>query len=102
MRAARSPSCTQRRSTPKFSTLTRPCSVSTLTLMKPRDLIRQLREAAIGAELEFVTLRNTGGHEVFSLDGLRIPVPNHREIAEGTARSIKQQAAAKLGEEWWR
>jgi hypothetical protein len=35
------------------------------------------------------------------LDGLRIPVPNHREIAEGAARSIMRQAAAKLGEEWW-
>lgn len=69
--------------------------------MKRRDLIRQLRAAASDAKLEFTSLRNTGGHEVFSLDGLRIPVPNHREIAEGTARSIRRQAAAKLGEEWW-
>ncbi len=69
--------------------------------MKRRDLIRQLRDAASDAGLEFTSLRNTGGHEVFSLDGLRIPVPNHREIAEGTARSILRQAAAKLGEEWW-
>ncbi|MFP4634642.1 MAG: type II toxin-antitoxin system HicA family toxin [Nitriliruptoraceae bacterium] len=51
--------------------------------------------------MEFASLRNTGGHEVFSLDGLRIPIPNHREIAEGTARSIMRQAATKLGEEWW-
>jgi predicted RNA binding protein YcfA (HicA-like mRNA interferase family) len=69
--------------------------------MKRRDLIRQLRDAANDAKLEFASLRNTGGHEVFSLDGLRIPIPNHREIAEGTARSILRQAAAKLGEEWW-
>jgi predicted RNA binding protein YcfA (HicA-like mRNA interferase family) len=48
-----------------------------------------------------VSLRNTGGHETFSLDGLRMVVPNHREIAQGTARSIMRQAAAKLGEEWW-
>jgi predicted RNA binding protein YcfA (HicA-like mRNA interferase family) len=69
--------------------------------MKRRDLIRQLRDAATDASLEFMSLRNTGGHEVFSLDGLRIPIPNHREIAEGTTRSIMRQAAAKLGEEWW-
>jgi len=69
--------------------------------MKRRDLIRGLRDAAGAAALEFVSLRNTGGHEVFSLDGLRIPIPNHREIAEGTARSIMRQAAAKLGEDWW-
>jgi predicted RNA binding protein YcfA (HicA-like mRNA interferase family) len=69
--------------------------------MKRRDLIRQLLGAANDAGLEFASLRKTGGHEVFSLDGLRIPVPNHREIAEGTAKSIMRQAAAKLGEEWW-
>ena len=60
-----------------------------------------LAVAPITADLEFVSLRNTGGHEVYSLDGLRIAVPNHREIAEGTARSILRQAAAKLGKEWW-
>jgi len=69
--------------------------------MKRRDLLRQLRDAAHDAGLEFASLRNAGGHEVFSLDGLRIAIPNHREIAEGTARSIMRQAAAKLGEEWW-
>lgn len=69
--------------------------------MKRRDLIRQIRDAADAAGLEFISLRNSGGHEVFSLDGLRIPVPNHREIAEGTVRSIQRQTAAKLGEEWW-
>jgi predicted RNA binding protein YcfA (HicA-like mRNA interferase family) len=69
--------------------------------MKRRDLLQLIRDAASDAELEFTSLRNRGGHEVFSLDGLRIPIPNHREIAEGTARSIMRQAAAKLGEEWW-
>lgn len=53
--------------------------------MERRDLISQIRDAANDAALEFTSLRNTGGHEVFSLGGLRIPIPNHREIAEGTA-----------------
>ena len=69
--------------------------------MRRRDLIPQLRDAANVTGLAFTSLRNTGGHEVFSLDGLRIPVPNHREIAEGTAKSIMRQVTAKLGEEWW-
>jgi hypothetical protein len=69
--------------------------------MKRRDLLNQMRAAAKAAGLEFVSLRNSGGHEVFTLDGLRIPVPNHREIAEGTAQSIRRQAAEKLGQEWW-
>ena len=66
--------------------------------MKRRDLIRQLRHAANDAGLEFASLRNTGGHEVFSST---VPVPNHRKIADGTADSIMRQAAAKLGGEWW-
>jgi len=69
--------------------------------VKRRDLIQRLRDAASDADIDFTSLRNTGGHEVFSLDGLRIPIPNHREIPQGTARSIMRQAAAKLGEEWW-
>ena len=69
--------------------------------MKRRDLIKQIHDAARASNLEFVSLRNAGGHELFSLDGLRIPVLNHREIAEGTARSIMRQAASKLGEDWW-
>ncbi len=69
--------------------------------MKRRDRIKAIRDAASAAGLGFVSLRNTGGHDVFSLDGLRIAVPNHRQIAEGTARSIMRQAAAKLGQEWW-
>lgn len=55
--------------------------------MNRRDPIRQLRDAANAAELEFASLRNTGGHEAFSLDGLRIPIPNHREIALGHGTS---------------
>ncbi len=51
--------------------------------MKRRQLIKAIRDAAGAAGLEFISLRNTGGHEVFSLDGLRIAVPNHRQIAEG-------------------
>ncbi len=69
--------------------------------MKRRVLIRLLGTAAKASGVQFAPLRNGGGHEVFSLDGLRIVIPNHREIAEGTARSIIRQAAAKLGEEWW-
>jgi hypothetical protein len=69
--------------------------------MKRRDLVSALRQAAKRSGLTFESLRNTGGHEVFSLDGLRIAIPNHREIAERTAGSIRRQAAGKLGEEWW-
>jgi len=60
-----------------------------------------LRDAASDAKLELTSLRNTGGHEMSTLDGLRGLIPNHCDIAEGTGRWILRQEAAKLGEEWW-
>jgi len=67
--------------------------------VKRRELIRELRAAAGRVGVEFVSLRNSGGHEVFSFGGHRIVVPNHRELAEGTAASILRQAAIAIGEE---
>ena len=61
--------------------------------------MRKLRTLAGHAGVELVQLRNTGGHEVFALRGRRIVVPNHREIAEGTAASILRQAAKALEEQ---
>lgn len=65
------------------------------------DVVRTIRSAAQAASLNFESVRTRGAHEVFSLDGLPIPVPRHREIAVGTARSILRQCEAKLGKDWW-
>ena len=64
--------------------------------MRRRELLRLLSEAARAADLEFVSLRRTGGHEVLSFGGQRIVIPKHRRIAEGTAASILRQAAAAV------
>jgi predicted RNA binding protein YcfA (HicA-like mRNA interferase family) len=61
--------------------------------------MRELRALAARSGAELVALRNTGGHEVLGLRGHRIVVPNHREIAEGTAASILRQATAALKKE---
>lgn len=56
--------------------------------MKRRDLLKAIRTAAGAAGLEFKPVRSRGDHEVFSLDGLIVPIARHRGIAEGTgARS---------------
>lgn len=70
--------------------------------MKRRDLLKTISAAAADAGLDFESLRTRGRHEVFSLDGLRVAVPQHREIAQGTARSILKQCEPKLGKDWWR
>jgi predicted RNA binding protein YcfA (HicA-like mRNA interferase family) len=67
--------------------------------VKRRVRVRRLHDAAREAGATFVSLRNTGGHEVFELCGYRTAVPNHREIAEGTAASILRQAATALAGE---
>ena len=58
-----------------------------------------LRRMASGAGIEFVPLRSTGGHEVFSFGGLRIVIPSHRMLAGGTAASILRQAERRLEQE---
>lgn len=67
--------------------------------MRRRDLVRALRRMAREAGVEFVPLRSDGGHEVLSFGGLRIVIPRHRMIAEGTAASILRQARRRLEQE---
>ena len=58
--------------------------------MKRRDLIKKLE--AVGYRED----RNDGGHAVYEKNGGRsVQVPNHRELAEGTARAILKAAGLK-------
>lgn len=69
--------------------------------MKRTELLRQMDRAARAAGLQFHLIRSTGDHDVYSLEGLRIGVPRHRDIAEGTADGIRRRAEEKLGKRWW-
>lgn len=71
--------------------------------MKRRDLISQLRDAANGAALEFRSLRNTGGHEVFSLDRATHPGPEpprdrgrHGEVDHAPGSSQARRGAVDM------
>lgn len=59
--------------------------------VKRRDLLREIRDAAAELGLTFASVRTKGRHEVFDLDGIRIPIPQHRDMA-----------ADRLGENWWK
>ncbi|AKU15731.1 type II toxin-antitoxin system HicA family toxin [Luteipulveratus mongoliensis] len=67
-----------------------------------RALIKQISKAARAADLTWEVEREGGNHTVYSLDGVRIPIPRHTEIGEGLTAAIRKQAAEKLGEGWWR
>ena len=70
--------------------------------MKRRDLIKTIAAAAKTAKHEWAEQREGGKHTVYTLDGLRVPIPRHNEINEITATAILKQCEAILGEGWWK
>jgi hypothetical protein len=71
-------------------------------MTKRRDLLSTIRQAAQAQGLEWVEIREGARHTVYALDGLRIPVPRHRDIDEQMARVIYRECEPKLGKDWWR
>lgn len=67
-----------------------------------REVIKRINKAARDADIEWDILREGANHTVYVLDGLRIPIPRHRDIAEGTTESIYKECEPKLGKDWWR
>ncbi|MFJ9794095.1 type II toxin-antitoxin system HicA family toxin [Streptomyces globosus] len=51
-----------------------------------------LRAIAAEKGSDLVLVRQGGSHEVYGLRGIRLIVPRHSEIAEGTARAIVRAA----------
>lgn len=52
--------------------------------------------------MTWVEVREGANHTVYALDGLRIPVPRHRDIDEQMAQIIYRECEPKLGAKWWR
>ena len=71
-------------------------------MTKRKALIRALRKAARSQGMEFFLLRQGGNHEVYSLNGLMIPIPRHTEIDERLASHICDEAETQLGKGWKR
>ncbi|MBB5434683.1 hypothetical protein [Nocardiopsis composta] len=59
--------------------------------MKRKDLMRRLREIATDKEVGLVFARQGSARDL-ALGQLRIPIPRHNEIAEGTAKAILRRA----------
>lgn len=64
-------------------------------------IIKKLRQAAKQRGLDFYLLRQGSRHEVYCLDGLRIPIPRHNEVSERTTLDIINESEQKLGKGWW-
>lgn len=69
------------------------------TLVKKRDLIKNLGSLAREAGVEFTFVRHGGSHDLFSLDGCPITIPRHTELNELLARGILREAERYLAQE---
>lgn len=56
--------------------------------MKRRDLLRKIAKASKSQRIEWVKDRNGANHDVYSLDGIMIPIPRHNEIGDLFALDI--------------
>lgn len=65
-------------------------------------LLRTIARAAKRTGAEWSLVRDRGDHEVWSLDGIRVVVPRHREVNEMTALRIFLDLNDRLGQRWWR
>lgn len=70
--------------------------------MKQRELIRKIARAAKAKGLAWVLARHGANHDVYSLDGLKIPIARHSEVTNRYAETVWQECEPKLGEGWWR
>ena len=64
------------------------------------NVLRQFSRAAKAEGLPFDYIRKQGGHDIYSLDGVRLAFPHHRDIRSGTADSLRRRAEEKLGKRW--
>lgn len=71
-------------------------------MSKPRDIVKRIRREAKRQGMTFELARQGANHEVYSLDGLMIPIPRHREVGEGLTEQIYRECQDKLGKGWWR
>lgn len=70
--------------------------------MKRRELINRITKEAQANNLTFELKRNGARHDVYSLDGLTIPVERHRELDNGYAEKVYKECEPKLGKRWWK
>jgi hypothetical protein len=70
--------------------------------VKRAKLLQTIGSAAQRAGGDWRLVRDRGDHEIWSLDGIQIVVPRHREVNEIIALRIFIKLEPRLGERWWR
>ena len=60
--------------------------------MHKATLLKELRRIAASKEADLVLVRQGGRNEIYTLRGVTLPIPRHREIYEGTAKALIKAA----------
>ena len=70
--------------------------------MKRRDIICKLSSAAKLIDDLLIGIDTRGKHDKLLYKDLRVQIPRHHEISEGTTRAIFQAFEGYFGKDWWR
>ncbi len=70
--------------------------------MRTRQVIAKISKAAHKQGVTWELARNGANHDVYSLDGLMIPIARHTEMGNRGAETIWKECEPKLGKGWWR
>jgi len=70
--------------------------------VKRRDLIRKLIRAAKLIDGSAIGIDTRGKQDKLLYKDLRVPIPRHHEISDGTTRAIIQAFEGHFGKDWWR
>lgn len=52
--------------------------------------------------MTFLFKRRGGNHDIYTLDGVKIPIGRHRDFDNGYAEMVYRECEVKLGRGWWK
>lgn len=70
--------------------------------MNRTALLKKIAKAAKANDSEWVLSRNGANHDVYTLDGVMIPIARHTEFGNRSAETIFKECEEILGKGWWR
>lgn len=70
--------------------------------MNKREVIKRIEKAAKRQGKTWAFSNHGGRHDIYTLDGVMIPIPRHTEIADRMAEIIWKECEEVLGKGWWR
>lgn len=70
--------------------------------MNRTALLKKIAKAAKAADAAWVLDRNGANHDVYTLNGVMIPIARHNEFGNLSAETIFKECEEVLGKGWWR